>query len=277
MEVRNLPDKESYRRMTTLELRRAFMLDNLFRPGKVSMVYCDADRAIVGGAVPEKAPLKLHASKKEMAAEVFTDRRELGIINIGGAGSISLGDSEFVLRKKDMLYVGKGAGKIEFTSAHSHQPAIFYFVSFPAHASLPATLIRARQARPNAIGSRDAANRRTIYKYIHPDETRSCQLVMGLTELEKGSVWNTMPPHTHQRRTEVYLYFGLDPDSLVVHLMGTPDETRHLIVRNNQAIISPSWSIHSGAATRKYSFIWAMGGENQDFADMDGLSTASLS
>jgi len=276
MEVRYLPNHEAYQRLTTPELRGAFVLDRLFTPGSVNMVYCDADRAIIGGAVPTNTPLKLAATKKEMAAEFFTERRELGIVNIGGPGNIQADGSKFVMGKKDMLYVGRGVKNVEFSNAQAGQPAVFFFVSFPAHTAYPPVHVSLDQAEKVPLGSTEGANKRTINKYIHSGGVKSCQLAMGLTELESGSVWNTMPPHTHQRRIEVYLYYDLDPDSVVFHLMGKPDETRTLVLRNQQAVISPSWSIHSGVGTRKYSFVWAMAGENQEFSDMDGVAMQDL-
>ena len=276
MEVRYLPNNESYQRLTTEELRKAFVLDHLFEPGVISMVYCDVDRAIISAAVPTNTPLKLLATKKEMAAEFFTERREIGVANIGGQGTIRADGQEYSLAFKDMMYIGRGVKNIEFSSARAAQPAAFYLVSFPAHTSYPVAIGHSADAEKTHLGSVEAANKRTINKYIHAGGVKSCQLVMGLTELEVGSVWNSMPPHTHMRRMEIYLYFDLDPDSIVVHLMGKPEETRSVILRDRQAVISPSWSIHCGAATRKYSFIWAMAGENQEFTDMDALSMRDL-
>lgn len=276
MDVRYLPDQESYRRMTTAELRRSFLLEQLFLPGSLSMVYADADRAIVGGAIPAERPLRLEATRSEMAAEYFTERRELGVVNIGERGTIRVGEQTYALERKDMLYVGKGAKEVDLMSSNPDRPAVFYLVSFPAHAEYPDQLIRSSEAERNPIGTAEGAGKRTICKYIHPGGAKSCQLVMGLTDLEPGSVWNTMPPHTHVRRMEVYLYFGLGEDDMVVHLMGTPQETRSLIVQNRQGVISPPWSIHCGAATRHYSFIWAMGGENQEFGDMDPVAAREM-
>lgn len=276
MDVRFLPNHEGYTRMTTAELRKAFVLDRLFTPGSIEMVYCDTDRAIVGGAVPVDRPLRLLASKKEMAADYFAERREIGVVNIGGDGRVRADGTDVPVARKDMAYIGMGVREIEFGSVDPSHPAVFYFVSYPAHAVYPTVHIPSARAQANALGSSDKANKRTIYKYIHPAGARSCQLVMGLTSLEQGSVWNSMPPHTHQRRTEVYLYFDLAPDAMVVHLMGAPGETRSLILRNREASISPAWSIHCGAATENYSFIWAMGGENQEFSDMDGVPVQLL-
>lgn len=277
MDVRTLPDRKSTASMNTQELRGAFVAGELFAPGEVRMVYCDADRAIIGGAVPGGSPLPLEATRKEMAAEYFTERREIGIVNIGGGtGTVRAGGTDFAVRPKDMLYIGRGTRSIEFAGAPASGRPVFYFVSFPAHAEYPAALMRYEDAEKSAIGSPGGASRRTIHRFIHPNGIRSCQLVMGLTELEAGSVWNTMPPHTHQRRMEVYLYYAMEPGSVVVHLMGEPVETRSLILRDREAVISPAWSIHCGAATSRYSFIWAMGGENQEFGDMDGVKLEDL-
>ena len=276
MDVRQLPDSESYQGKTTEELRKTFVLDRLFVPGSVGMVYSDADRAIVGGAVPTGVPLPLLATKKEMAAGFFAERREVGIVNLGGRGLVRGDGQTFTLERKDMLYIGRGTRTVEFSSAHADEPAVFYFVSYPAHAEHPATLVRMAGAEKSQLGSTGGANKRTINRYIHPGGARSCQLVMGLTDLDEGSVWNTMPPHTHVRRTEIYLYFGLDAGSLVVHLMGKPRETRSLILRDREAVISPAWSIHCGAGTQHYSFVWAMGGENQEFGDMDAVAVQEL-
>ena len=276
MEIRNLPDRESYQRMTTDELRKAFLLEGMFVPDQISMLYSDEDRAIVGGAVPANAPLHLAPSKREMAAEYFAERREIGVVNLGGDGVIRTDGKESMLQAKDMLYVARGVRDIEFASARPDAPAIFYFVSFPAHAVHPVTKARYAEADKTVLGSAGGANRRTIRKYIHSGGVKSCQLVMGLTELDEGSVWNTMPPHTHVRRSEIYLYAGLSEDALVVHLMGAPDRTRSLIVRNLQGVVSPSWSIHCAAGTAKYLFVWAMGGENQEFSDQDAVSMRAL-
>jgi 4-deoxy-L-threo-5-hexosulose-uronate ketol-isomerase len=276
MEVRYLPNQNAYQRMTTEELRKSFVMDNLFQEGAITMVYCDADRAIVGGAVPSSKSLKLEATKKEMAAEYFTERREIGVVNIGGTGVVRVDKKDHTLAPKDVLYIGKGKKSIEFLSSDSKHPAAFYFVSYPAHQEYPDHLAKSSEAEAAILGSPEAANKRRLNKFIHAGGVKSCQLVMGLTELEPGCVWNTMPAHTHQRRSEVYMYFGLDPDSIVVHLMGKPEETRSVVLRNQQAVISPSWSVHCGAATRNYSFIWAMGGENQEFSDMDVVSMKEL-
>jgi len=276
MEVRTTPDDVTYTRMTTQELRRAFLFEKLFSPGRVSMVYCDADRAIVGGAIPLAGPLPLEAGKKEMAAGFFTERREIGIANIGGSGTVGAGEASYALQPRDILYLGKGVKNIRFSSTDPSQPAQFYFVSFPAHATFPPALITREDAEASPLGSASGSNVRTIRRYVHAGGVRSAQLVMGITELNEGSVWNTMPPHTHMRRTEVYLYFDLPPDGVALHLMGKPDETRSLVVRDREAVLSPAWSIHAAAGTQRYSFIWAMGGENQEFTDMDPVNMKEL-
>jgi 4-deoxy-L-threo-5-hexosulose-uronate ketol-isomerase len=277
MEVRYSTDPVGFRRMTSQELRKAFLIDTLFQPDAVPMVYSDIDRSITGSAVPVRVSLRLLATKKEMAAEYFTERREVGIINIGADGVVKADGREYRMEYRDGLYIGRGTKEIEFTSRDPGHPAMFYFVSFPAHTTYPTVRTRLLDAESEMLGNAGDANRRTIHRYIHSNGIKSCQLVMGLTELEEGSVWNTMPVHTHQRRSEIYMYFGLAKDAVVFHILGEPAETRHIVVRNGQAVISPSWSIHSGVATRNYSFIWGMGGENQVFADMDWVAMETLS
>ncbi|MCL4538232.1 MAG: 5-dehydro-4-deoxy-D-glucuronate isomerase [Bacteroidetes bacterium] len=276
MEARYSPDISSYRSLKTDELRKAYLMENLFQEGKVQMVYFDLDRAIVGGAVPGKKALRLVSSKKEMSADYFAERREIGIFNVGGDGKIKADDREFAVGYKDAVYVGRGTKEITFSSVRTSRPAFFYFVSYPAHAAYPTSHINFGEVYSAHLGSDKEANSRTLNRYIHPGGVKSAQLVMGLTELEEGSIWNTMPSHTHQRRTEIYFYFNVDEKSVVFHMMGEPSETRHIIVRDKQAVISPSWSIHSGAGTKNYSFIWAMGGENQEFEDMDNVDISLL-
>jgi 4-deoxy-L-threo-5-hexosulose-uronate ketol-isomerase len=276
MEVRITPDDVAYARMTTQELRSAFLLEDLFRHGRLSMVYCDSDRVIVGAAVPVAAPLLLEADRKEMAADYFNERRELGVVNVGGRGSVTATGASYTLDADDVLYLGRGEKDVRFSSDNPVRPAQFYFVSFPAHAAFPAALTRRKDAEAATIGSPSGASRRTIRRYIHKNGVQSCQLVMGITELDEGSVWNTMPPHTHSRRTEVYMYYGLPADALALHLMGKPEETRSLIVRDRQAVLSPGWSIHAAAGTVNYHFVWAMGGENQEYSDMDAADVAGL-
>ncbi len=276
MEVRYSPDSKSYRTMSSDDLRKHFLIDNLFIADDIPMVYSDVDRSITGSAVPVSRSLKLVATKKEMAAEFFLERREIGIINIGGDGKIKADGTEYAIANKDGLYLGRGIREVEFFSVNKGVPARFFFVSFPAHATYPSVHTTFTQVEKTPLGNDQGANKRTINKYFHPNGIKSCQLVMGLTELEPGSVWNTMPPHTHMRRSEIYMYFNLEEDAVVIHLLGEPSESKHLVMRNGQATISPSWSIHAGCGTRNYSFIWAMGGENQAFDDMDFVELKNL-
>ncbi|MBN1392716.1 MAG: 5-dehydro-4-deoxy-D-glucuronate isomerase, partial [Sedimentisphaerales bacterium] len=252
-----------------------FLVRTLFAPDKLELIYSFDDRAIVGSAVPVKGPLKLQAGG-ELASQHFADRRELGVLNIGDGGAITVDGKKFNLANKDLLYIGKGSKDIQFESTDAKKAAKFYIVSYPAHKEYPTTLAKQADAEPVNLGSDAESNKRTIYKYVHPGGIKSCQLVMGCTDLAPNNVWNTMPGHTHTRRTEVYMYFGVAADSLVFHFMGKPDQTRHIVVRNEQVVLSPSWSIHSGVGLKNYSFVWAMGGENQDFADMQGFSLEQI-
>lgn len=271
MDVRFSTDPRGFRTMSQDDLRKAYLIDSLFAPDTIPMVYSDIDRSITGSALPQRQRLQLLSTKKEMAAEFFAERRETGVINIGSEGMVTVDGTQYVLSYRDGLYIGRGAREVFFGSKDQASPAKFYFVSYPAHREFPTTPVRFAEAEAVKLGSQRDANKRTIHKYIHPNGVRSCQLVMGLTELEEGSVWNTMPPHTHQRRSEVYMYFNLPPSAVVFHMMGEPEETKHIIMRNEQAVLNPSWSIHAGVATEAYMFIWAMGGENQVFDDMDGV------
>lgn len=275
MERRYLPDAVRYPRLNTGELRSGYLIENLFVPGIAKLVYTDVDRAVVGGIVPTSQKLALETAK-ELASSFFAERREIGVINLAGNGSISVDGQTFALAKRDCLYIGRGSKQIEFSSANAQQPAWFYLVSYPAHTAHPTRLVTPKDAEPVNLGTPKDANQRTIYKYIHLNGVKSCQLVMGFTELKEGSVWNTMPPHTHTRRTEVYLYFDVAPDAAVFHIMGSAEETRHLVVRSGEAVLSPPWSMHCGAGTRAYSFVWAMGGENQEFTDMDQIAVKEL-
>jgi len=276
MDVRFSTDPRGFRGMTSAQLREAFLISSLFVQDDVPMVYSDIDRSITGSAVPVSGPLELKASKKEMAAESFAERREIGIINIGQAGTIVADGKEIPMVHRDGLYVGRGTHQVVFRSNDAGHPARYYFVSYPAHGVFPTTHVRFGETEHSSLGTQADANRRTIYKYFHPRGVQTCQLVMGLTELEEGNVWNTMPPHTHQRRSEVYFYFNIPPAAAVFHMMGEPDATRHIVMRNEQAVLNPSWSIHAGVGTRAYTFIWAMGGENQVFEDMDGVKIETL-
>lgn len=276
MEVRYSPDKEGFKHLTTEQLRSSFLIESLFVKNKIPMVYSDVDRSITGSAVPVGKTLKLTASKKEMATKFFAERREIGIINIGDKGTITIDKKNYAMNNIDALYIGRGAKNISFKSSSSKKPAMFYFVSYPAHTSYPTKQIKLEEAESVSLGSVEDSNKRTIHKYILPGKVETCQLVMGLTILEEGSVWNTMPAHTHQRRSEVYMYFNLRKDSIVVHMLGEAEETRHVIIRDKQAVLSTSWSMHAGAGTQNYSFIWAMGGENQAFDDMDWIPMEKL-
>jgi 4-deoxy-L-threo-5-hexosulose-uronate ketol-isomerase len=261
-------DPVRYPRMTTEELRAAFLLDGLSAPGELRLAYVDQDRAVIGFAAPLAAPLSMPTSE-ELRATYFAERRELGALNIGGRGAIRVDGIAYELENLDCLYIGRGAKEIAFESADANSPAVFYLLSYPAHAVYPTMLIRKAEAAPTELGSVETCNRRTVYKYIHLNGARSCQLVMGVTHLDPGSAWNTMPAHTHMRRSEVYLYFNLAANARVFHLMGPPQETRHIVMQDREVVVSPGWSIHSGVGTRAYSFCWGMGGENQDYADMD--------
>ncbi len=276
MDVRFTTDKNSYKRMTTDELKKLFLIDKLFVEDEIYMLYSDIDRSITGSAVPKDKSLVLQSSKKEMAADYFLERREMGIINIGAVGKVIADGKEYLMEHKDALYLGKGINSVEFFSNDKNNSAKFYFVSYPAHTQYPLAHIKYSDVEETNLGNTRDANKRTIYKYIQPKTVKTCQLVMGLTELDEGQVWNTMPVHTHQRRSEVYMYFNLKEDAVVFHLFGEPNETRHFVLRNQQAVLSPSWSIHSGVATQSYTFIWAMGGENQDFDDMDWVTMKDL-
>ncbi len=254
----------------TSGLREAFLVEALFVPGQINLTYSHYDRMIVGGAVPQSESLTL-AGVKETGTDGFLDRRELGIVNIGGAGRIDVGGTSYELAFQEALYVGMGNGPIVMSSLQAANAAQFYLVSTPAHRALPNVHITLDQAKKVKGGSAVEANARTINQYIHPDVCESCQLLVGLTMFEPGSIWNTMPAHLHDRRMEAYLYFGMEPDTRIFHMMGEPTETRHIIVKSHEAVFSPSWSIHAGAGTGRYSFIWAMAGDNISFTDMDKI------
>jgi len=270
-----MADPERYLQMTTRQLRETFLIHTLYEPGSINLVYVDLDRAVVGIAAPLQTSIQLPVDKL-LRAKYFTERREIGILNIGGAGVVRVGNESYPLANLDCLYVGRGNPEISFESADVKIPAIFYLLSYPAHASYPNTLVRKEEASPMQLGSQETCNVRTIYKYIHADGAKSCQLVMGVTHLHAGNAWNTMPPHTHMRRSEVYMYFNLAEDACVFHLMGPPTDTKHIVMKNCEVAVSPGWSIHAGVGTRAYSFCWGMGGENQDYADMDPVPIQSL-
>ena len=275
MEVRDASNAKDVKYYTTDRLREEFHIANLFTKDNIRMVYSHTDRIIVVGMKPVEATLTLQAGK-ELAAEYFLERRELGCINIGGPGVITVDGEVYEMNPRDGIYVGKGHKDLKFRSVDKTNPAKFYITSCPAHTEYPTVKIDITKARKVPCGSLEDCNKRVINQYIHPEVMKSCQLAMGLTELEVGSNWNTMPCHTHDRRMEVYLYLDMGPNDAVFHMMGEPKETRHIIMHNEEAVISPSWSIHSGVGTKNYSFIWAMCGENQEFTDMDHIETREL-
>jgi len=268
MEIRNAINPQYARSITTECLRQEFLVRGLFIPGELKLVYSHFDRIIIGGICPRK-PLSVQVSREIIGSDYLLERREMGIINIGSRGTVNVDGKEYMLDRKDGLYIGMGTRNIQFSSENPNDLAKFYLNCATAHKTYPTEKIELSQIKPVHLGSAEEANKRTLYKYIHPDGVKSCQLVMGLTTLETGNVWNTMPCHTHVRRMEVYLYFDIKEDAVVFHLLGEPTETRHIVVRNEEAVISPSWSIHSGVGTRNYTFIWGMVGENQTFSDMD--------
>ena len=270
-----MADPVRYPRMTTGEIRETFLLGGLSEPGKLHLNYVDLDRSVVGFASPVDSPIEL-PTYPELRATYFLERRELGILNVGGAGVVKVEGTAYELENLDVLYVGKGNTQVTFQSNSAAEPAVFYLLSYPAHAPYPTALVRKAEANPMTIGAPETINHRTICKYIHLAGARSCQLVMGVTHLHEGSAWNTMPPHTHMRRSEVYMYFNLPPNARVFHLMGPPQETKHIVMANHEVVVSPGWSIHAGMGTRAYSFAWGMGGENQDYADMDPAPLESL-
>ena len=275
MEIRfqNSPKETSL--MSTDETRKNFLCESLMADDRVTMVYSHYDRAIIGGAKPVGKKLLLE-THEELKSAFFLQRREIGIINVGGAGKVRAGDEIFDLEKLSCLYVGKDVETVEFESANAADPAHYFFMSVPAHASYPTTLVHKAGAQPVELGSLTTSNHRTIYKYIHLDGIKSCQLVMGLTVLNNGSVWNSVPPHTHTRRMEVYFYFDLPAGQRIFHYMGETNETRHIVMSNNEAVISPPWSTHFGCGTANYGFIWGMAGENLDYNDMDKVAPTDL-
>lgn len=276
MEIRYASHPNEVKGFDTSRLRQEFLIESLFKADELVLTYSHVDRFIVGGVVPVNEKVALEADKKEMGSAFFLERREIGIINIGGKGTVTVDGTVYSMDSKDGLYIGLGAQEVLFASDDASAPAKFYLNSAPAHKTYPTTRIAISEASPNHLGSIQNSNERTIYRYIHTGGVQSCQLVMGMTLLKPGNMWNTMPCHTHNRRSEVYLYFDMPQDGVVFHYMGEPQETRHLVVRNEQAIISPSWSIHSGVGTNNYTFIWGMAGENQIFEDMDAVAMQDL-
>ncbi len=277
MEVRQSLHSDHFRTLDTAGLRRELLVEGLFVPDQMALTYSHVDRIIVGGVMPVRQAVVFDGEvAKRIGAEYFLARRELGLINIGGPARVRVDGEDFALETREALYVGAGTREVSFRSVDADHPARFYLNSAPAHCPFPSRKITLEEASPTTLGQAKTSNRRTIYKFIVPDVVRSCQLTMGMTVLEEGSVWNTMPCHTHERRMEVYFYFDMPPDAMVLHLLGRPSETRHLVVRNEQAVISPSWSIHSGVGSQSYTFIWGMIGENQTFDDMDWVAMADL-
>ncbi len=261
--------------LDTEQLRALYLASEIFAADEICLTYSHVERFIIGGAMPARAPLKLDAAK-EIGSSSFLARRELGVVNIGGPGRVTVDGTHYDLEPRDGLYIGMGATDIVLSSKNEANPAKYYLASSPAHTRHPTVKIAVADAKPMPMGSVETCNERTIFQYVHPEVCKSAQLLLGLTALKKGSVWNTMPCHLHDRRSEIYFYFDLKPTDRVFHFMGQPHETRHILVANEQAVISPPWSIHTGAGTASYSFIWAMAGDNQDYKDMDQVPTPTL-
>jgi 4-deoxy-L-threo-5-hexosulose-uronate ketol-isomerase len=268
MQIRFTNSPAETKQMDTEQLRENFLVSNLVQDDNLQMVYSHYDRVIIGGAKPVNKALEL-TNHTELKAEYFLERRELGVINVGGKGKVTTDDQTYELDKQDCVYVGRGTKKVSFSSSNKNSPAIFYLLSAPAHQNYPSGKFTKEQAAPVQLGAVETANKRTVYKYIHLEGLKSCQLVMGLTVLDPGSVWNSVPPHTHTRRMEVYFYFDLPDQHRIFHFMGQPQETRHLVVANHEAVISAPWSSHFGCGTSNYGFIWGMAGENLVYTDMD--------
>jgi len=275
MEIRNAVNPRDFKTYDTDRLREEFLIPVLFIEDEIKLVYSHIDRIITGGAMPIVRPLTLDAGA-ELKADYFLQRRELGVINVGGKGSITVDGTVYEMNPRDGMYIGCGNREVVFASENPAEPAKFYLSSCPAHTRYPTVRIDITKAKKVPCGTAENCNKRVINQYIHPEVMKSCQLTMGLTQLESGSNWNTMPCHTHDRRMEVYMYLDMGPEDVVFHLIGEPEETRHIIMHNEQAVINPSWSIHSGVGTRNYTFIWSMCGENQEFTDMDGVKTEDL-
>lgn len=275
MEIRFQSSPKEVKGMCTEELRSAFLVQQLMQADRISLVYSHYDRVIVGGVKPAHAAVDL-PNEEELRAEYFLERREMGIINVGGAGSVEADGTRYPLNKLDALYLGKGTRSVVFRSDSAESPAHFFLMSATAHKEYPNRKMTKEEAAPVDLGETATANKRSLYKYIHKDGIQSCQLVMGLTVLQDGSVWNSVPPHTHTRRMEVYFYFDVPEQHRVFHLMGEPQETRHIVMANHEAVISPPWSVHCGPGTTNYGFIWAMAGENYTFTDMDAVAIGEM-
>ncbi|MFO1119677.1 MAG: 5-dehydro-4-deoxy-D-glucuronate isomerase [Rhodospirillales bacterium] len=277
IDTRQAMHSSQARTLDTAGLRREFLIEEVFRPGALTMTYSHIDRIVVGGIMPGAAPVELPAAiGKSYGVAYFLERREMGLINIGGPGWAEVDGKRCEIGKEEALYIGMGTREVRFGSSNSAQPAKFYYNSAPAHRQYPTRRVTLAEASSVNLGEARTANRRTIHKFFVPEVLLTCQLSMGMTRLEEGSLWNTMPTHTHERRMEVYFYFDLPPDAAVFHMVGEPQETRHILVHNEQAVIAPSWSIHSGVGTTSYTFIWGMVGENQTFDDMDHVAVADL-
>ncbi|MGL5279518.1 MAG: 5-dehydro-4-deoxy-D-glucuronate isomerase [Cetobacterium sp.] len=275
LDTRYANHPEDSKHYTTEELRKHYLMETVFVADEVNLMYSHVDRVIAGGVMPVETEVKLEGCK-ELGSEFFLERRELGLINIGGSGKIVLDGVEYKMASKDGLYVGMGVKEITFISDSPENPAKYYVNSAPAHVAYPTVKIDIANANAVHLGDLENSNKRTIFQYVHPAVCKSCQLLMGMTVLDPNNMWNTMPTHTHERRMEVYFYFNMDENTRVFHLMGQPQETRHIVMANEQAVISPSWSIHSGVGTKNYTFIWGMAGENQTFTDMDHIAMDQL-
>ena len=275
MKLVQMADPVRYARMTSEELRETFLLEGLFTPERIDLAYVDLDRTVIGSAVPTVSALTLE-TQPELRADYFLERRELGVLNTGGPGTVTVDGVGFDLDKLDCLYVSRGSKSVIFSSKSAFAPAAFYLLSYLAHTEYPTRMVKFADLKGLELGSAETCNKRTIYKAIYRDGIRSCQLVMGFTLLAPGSNWNTMPAHTHMRRSEVYFYFDVGPDQRVMHLMGPPDATSHLIMADKQVVVSPGWSIHAGVGTKSYGFCWGMGGENQAYDDMDPVAIRDL-
>ncbi len=275
LDTRYANHPEDSKHYTTEELRKHYLMETVFVADEVNLMYSHVDRVIAGGVMPVETEVKLEGCK-ELGSEFFLERRELGLINIGGSGKIVLDGVEYKMAPKDGLYVGMGVKEITFMSDSAENPAKYYVNSAPAHVAYPTVKIDIANANAVHLGDLENSNKRTIFQYVHPAVCKSCQLLMGMTVLDPNNMWNTMPTHTHERRMEVYFYFNMDENTRVFHLMGQPQETRHIVMANEQAVISPSWSIHSGVGTKNYTFIWGMAGENQTFTDMDHIAMDQL-
>ena len=279
MDIRYSANQRDVKRYTTEELRNEFLIQDLYRQDEVVSVYSHVDRMVILGCMPVKEHVSIEKGIdcwKNFGTHYFLERREIGIFNIGGSGSITADGVKYHLDYKDCLYITKGTKKVVFSSDSEEAPAKFYMVSAPAHTSYETKLITLKDAAKRPLGDSNTSNKRVINQFIHPDVLKTCQLSMGMTALEPGSVWNSMPCHTHERRMEIYMYFEVPENQVVMHFMGEPTETRHIVMKNEEAVISPSWSIHCGAGTSNYTFIWAMGGENQEFDDMDNIAPTDL-